>query len=722
MIRTIVAAFFCCVLVPSLTAQVKPGQYAYGSFDNKGFDTINLGNLNVMAAIPIINKPGRGGTNFTYTLAYNGAVWYPAGASGSQTWVNTQNWGWQGQTEVATGYVSEEQLNSFCLNGTTRVPLLTIADVIYYDPFGGSHRFNGQKQVSACPNNSDTLTNSWTADRRYQYTINGIKDRHGNNINAPTFTGTPGSYALASYTDTNGNEISVDNAGNFTDTMGMKVLAVSGTAPSPVTMAFTDASGTARTATIDYTTSKVQTEFGCSGITEATMTNVPLVSSITMADGSAYEFTYEQTPSPGSSGSVTGRVASITLPTGGKISYAYTGASNGIVCADGSTMGLTRTAIADTGTSIWTYTRSGTTSPFSKTTVTDGLGNKTDLSFVEPTINADPAEYYETGRDTYNGTDSGTPLMALYYCYNQATSCGTTPLTLPISQIDTYSVPDGVAMTGSTVKFNNYGLETERDTYDFGTATARGGPLQKEFWNYPTTGIVNLISSYQVYDASNNLASQTGYGYDSGALTTTSGLPQHVAAGGQRGNLTAVLQYDSASSYAGIAYAYDDAGTVRGITETYGATGTYGQTTLTSFDSTDTFATGVTLPSTPSGITLTQAAAYESNMGTQTSTTDPNGFQTVASQFDALNRPQTITYPDGGHAYLTYSPNQLIQAHDIDNSSARVQRYTQYDGYGRLSRVADENGQPSYDWYQMDYCYDANGRITFQPVRYQGGG
>jgi hypothetical protein len=55
----------------------------------------------------------------------------------------------------------------------------------------------------------------------------------------------------------------------------------------------------------------VQTQFNCSGIADPTMSNVPLVSSITMADGSAYQFAYEPTPSgfnPVSPGAVTGRV------------------------------------------------------------------------------------------------------------------------------------------------------------------------------------------------------------------------------------------------------------------------------------------------------------------------------------------------------------------------------------------------------------------------------
>jgi RHS repeat-associated protein len=729
MIRTIAAAFFCCVVTPFLVAQVKPGQYANGSFDTKGFDTINLGNLNVMAAIPIINKPGRGGTNFTYTLAYNGAVWYPASVSGVETWVSTQNWGWQAQTEVQTGYVSYRYVSLICVNNGN-FPASEILNVVYHDAFGGTHPFYGYiyNSLGRCPSQDhDGLSGGWSADGRYQYggpKNNWIlKDRSAHIFNVPEFSAPVAGYAAASSTDTNGNEISVDGSGNFTDTMGMKVLSVSGTAPSPVTMSFTDASGTARTATIDYTNHTVQTEFGCSGITEANLANVPLVSSVTMVDGSAYEFTYEQTPSPGSSGAVTGRVASITLPTGGTISYGYTGINNGVICADGSTAGLTRTTSADTGTSTWTYVRSIGGSNQSKTVITDGFQNKTDVYFMEPSTGGEPAEYYETGRNVFSGTDSGTPLRAHLTCYNGAPdsgACVTAPLALPINRIDNYAAYDGGGENGITVKFNTYGLAIERDMYDFGTATSVGGLLLKELWNYPASGIVNLLSLYQVYDASNNLASETFYTYDTGTLTTTSGLPQHVAASGPRGNMTAVTKYANASGGVGTVYAYDDAGTVR---QTIAATAQASFTTnFTSFDSTDTFTTGATLPSTPSGIALTQGAAYDSNTGVPTSSTDPNGFQTVTTAFDPLNRPQQINYPDGGHAYLTYNPNYIIVQQAIDSSGARVDSRTHFDPYGRTDRHAQANGQVTNTWYQVDVCFDANGNASFQSLPYQGVG
>ena len=55
-----------------------------------------------------------------------------------------------------------------------------------------------------------------------------------------------------------------------------------------------------------------------------------LVNTISFPDGSAYQLSYE--PTPGNTANVTGRLASVTLPAGGVIQYAYSGGSNGIVC------------------------------------------------------------------------------------------------------------------------------------------------------------------------------------------------------------------------------------------------------------------------------------------------------------------------------------------------------------------------------------------------------
>jgi hypothetical protein len=105
MLRKFLSVLVLVFSVHFAFGQVGTGTYPHGTFDNKGFDAINVGNLNVHFSIPILNKPGRG-LPFYYNLSFDSSVWYPATVSGSQTWTPVQNFGWKGDTELATGYVS----------------------------------------------------------------------------------------------------------------------------------------------------------------------------------------------------------------------------------------------------------------------------------------------------------------------------------------------------------------------------------------------------------------------------------------------------------------------------------------------------------------------------------------------------------------------------------------------------------------------------------------
>src|ERR1700730_7492855 len=94
------------VVCLSTQAQVTTGTPPFGSFGG-GPDVINLANLNSHINVPVLRKAGRG-TPFTYSLSYDTSVWYPVSSGGSQTWTPVYNWGWRGQTEASTGYLSSQ--------------------------------------------------------------------------------------------------------------------------------------------------------------------------------------------------------------------------------------------------------------------------------------------------------------------------------------------------------------------------------------------------------------------------------------------------------------------------------------------------------------------------------------------------------------------------------------------------------------------------------------
>jgi hypothetical protein len=235
---------------------------------------------------------------------------------------------------------------------------------------------------------------------------------------------------------------------------------------------------------MSYVSYTVKTNFGCSGVAEYGPTSNSLVDRITLPDGTFYQFLYE--PTPGFAGDVTGRLASVALPTGGTISYAYTGGSNGIVCADGSTAGLTRT----TPDGTWTYARTAGTGAAYTTTVTapklpyDPTNNQTVVQFQG---------IFETQRQSYQGSAaSGTLLQTINTCYNAAVSpCTATAITLPITSQSVLRVWPG-PLGGTTVSrtntlINTLGQGTEVDEYDYGSG-APGPLLRKTLTTWSAVG------------------------------------------------------------------------------------------------------------------------------------------------------------------------------------------------------------------------------------------
>jgi hypothetical protein len=201
--------------------------------------------------------------------------------------------------------------------------------------------------------------------------------RNGAQINAPVLSGPPPGPSAYSQTDANGNKISFDpNTGKYTDTLGQNVLTVSGT--NPVKLTYTPPNQTPVWYTVNYTSYNIKTNFNCAGIAEYTANNVLLISSVGLPDGTSYSFSYEPTQS--NSGFYTGRLSTVTLPTGGSITYTYPlssdGTKNQINCTDGSapspvgtSPSLTRTLSSPGGQ--WTYSRNQVSGNHWQTTVRD---------------------------------------------------------------------------------------------------------------------------------------------------------------------------------------------------------------------------------------------------------------------------------------------------------------------------------------------------------------
>ncbi len=443
---------------------------------------------------------------------------------------------------------------------------------------------------------------------------------------------------------------------------------------------------------MNYSAYSVQTNFGCSGIVEYGPLQQNLVSSISLPDGTSYTIAYETTP--GHSANVTGRISSITLPTGGTISYSYSGGSNGITCADGSTATLKRT----TPDGTWTYahTESGTAWT---TTLTDPQGNDTVLNFQG---------LYETERKTYQGSSTtGTVLVTADTCYNGATvPCTSTAITLPITQRTITTTLPGSSNLKSQAKtlYNTFGLPTETDEYAYGNG-AVGSLVRQTKISYAALGnnISDRPSSIAVYDGAATLKAQTTYSYDQMAVVATTGTPQHVAVSGSRGNLTTATLTTAGSSTISRTFTYFDTGTVKTATDFNSAqtTNTYGTSSCG-----NSFVTSVSLP-----LSLSRSMTWDCNGGALSSATDENG-QTTSLGYgsDPFWRVKVATPPATASTNIAYSTNPPYTESTLTNSNGLTTDVrTNFDVLERVIQKVLESDPTGAD--HVDTAYDSLGRV-----------
>jgi RHS repeat-associated protein len=696
----ILLSMFC---VPTF-GQVPTGTPPFGSFGG-GPDVINLANLNAHLTVPVQNKAGRG-LPFYYDLTYDSSVWYPVTSGSTTTWTPVNYWGWNVQTAVTTGYVNYRTLQSYCRTGTE----ITGTQVVfsawsYNDQFGVTHNFIGTSriQTGTCGNSITGMNALATDGSGYTLTSgsgNGnvqITSRAGKVVNPPTLTGS----GAGTVTDRNGNQISVNSSGQFTDTLGQSALAVSQSAPgpsTPTTFTYTAPSGASANYTMRYTAFTVKTNFGCS-VSEYSASNVALVTEIDLPDQSSnpsdkFTFTYETTPGDTHSPHyVTARLASITLPSGGQISYLYPGSNNGIECVDGSAAGLTRT----TPDGVWSYVRSAVSPPTSTTTVTDPQSNQTVFNFQG---------IYETERQIIG---AGTTLKTVFTCYNGSSpNCNATPITPPITQRAKYFEWPGGLESETNVIYNSYGLTSEKDEYAYGTGGSPGPLLRKTLTAYANlgNGIYNRPSSVQVLDGAGNLKSRTTYSYDGATVTSTSGTPQHVAVSGARGNATSVYNLVGSTSL-NKSFTFYDTGLANTTTDVNGASTTLNYGTGSCGNS---FPTSI---SEPQG--LTKSFSWNCVGGVETSVIDENGQQTSFgyTQDSAFWRSDSRTDPNMLAENLTYTGTTTAEAGITYNGgNSTWDLLNNSDGLGRMHLVQLEEapGSTTYDTVETDY--DSLGRKT----------
>ena len=709
----LIAAFLTGIVAVDCAAQVITGIAPFGSYGGGPFDSVNLANLNTHFEIPVVNKPGRG-IPFTYSLKYDSSIWYPATSNGIQVWTPVTNFGWPAQQELAQGKIYSTAFTHVCYDPDTDTDIESQhwKYTGFKDSSGTMHPISLDISDGACNQNNTSGSAIATDGSGYTlYAIDGnasVTSRTGWGI----FPGTnSGPYLI----DSNGNEISVDlSTGQYTDTLGTTALTVTGigTADSPLTFSYPNPNGGQSAVVENYTTFQIKTNFGCSGISEAHYTNVPLVTNITMPDGSSYTITYE--PTPGYSGYYTGRIQSVALPTGGTIQYSYTGPNNGIVCADGSASGLTRTL---TPGGQWTYTRNQVSRCTAQvpacaqwtTTVTDPQSNQTQLDFQG---------LYETSRASYQGAVGGTLLQTLVSCYNgNSTDCDTTAVTEPVlPKSVTLELPDGQQSKVTLSANNAYGLISELDVTDFGNG-APGRTLRSELMGYAgwegPLGYVFRPHAFVVYTAggTSTKSTYTTYTYDESTPTSTTS-PQLGAPAVVRGNPTTVTQCITSDQYGCTGatlsrhYTYYDTGNLKTASDANGAVTTYSYAGDSCGNS---FPTSISEP-----LNLSRSITWNCAGGVATQITDENGNNVSATYADPnFWRPTALIDQLNYQANINYVGQTAVESALLFNSGNSVSDVLRtLDGLGRpiLSQRLQAPGATTYDTTQTDY--DNLGRLV----------
>lgn len=681
-------------------AGVIPG---FSTVESHEYDTVNLGTLAIELNVPVRSKAGH--IPFSFHLA---------GASQISRIENVQgnNFSAQfmanitlvGQEAHAYGQASNTTTTSEVCQGH---PDTGLGGWIYTDPAGTAHPVSGIGYLHQNANCTPNSGAGYTSDGSGLYVYVSLAgpgyviDLNGNTITQAGLT-TP-----SSFTDPNGNSISAttNNSGTttYTDTFAELALTKSFSAGDE-TDTWTDSLSNNRSVAITNTQMTQMTSFGCGSVDQQTPApNAMFTTSVALPDSSSVGLTWEKNYA--NSSYYTGRIASITLPTGGQISYAYSGGTNGINCIDATPATMTRT----TPDGTWKYVHV----PGGTTTVTDPQGNTVVHSFVYvavPLLIWAPSTPFETEKQTYN--QASTLIQTVFTCYNNPSSspsnCNASPLKLPITEKDVYTTYPGV--TGySAVKtvYDTYGRVTDVKMYDFNASSQTNEKVINYGSGSPTSQSCTAISTYIIgkpcsvtlKDSAGNILSQTWNSYDgNGNLSQTWNL---VSGSGSSG------------TYLSKQYTYDSHGVVQTMTDVNGQVTNYTTTSCNNMFVTSQYPTNFT--------NLMTSQTWDCNGGVVTSATDANSQTThtnfyVGTTADPFYRPLQDVDELGnitGFSYgYTASSMGTTDSQFLFNGNASViETLSTTDSIGRPVISQLRQGPSSASWETKSRTFDGDGRV-----------
>jgi len=690
---------------------------------------VNAANGDLHIEIPLGTYAQRGKLTYSARLVYDSRIWQSSNVWEPDNVPNeTASYQWSGwrlliDYQESGGGVGYRVTNGACFDryGNIIGTFQTFTDFTYTSADGTFHAFptnmltkEGSGSGTACRNGASSAAGYATDSSGYYLSITNYSDGDvWNKQGTHVYTG-----SINYPEDSNGNFFTPqwqNGYETFIDTLGRSPVTVSSSG-STITYNVLNSQGSTSPYTVTTESIPVHTAFGKSGVTEYSG-NITVWQSIQLPDGTKYQFSYDSGSTAGHYGELTG----VTLPTGGQLSYSYGDFT------DASSNENSWLESWSDGTGTWTLTPANSSGE-NQISIQKPSGDKVIYTFniSNPAAAWDTQEQFESS--------SGTVLRTLSLTWNTASQVKT-------EETETDAVPGGnISRTTEWANYDTYGdpgTISEWKYYSGSLPSSADRVTTVSYTNYGTGAPVGLPNSI-VVQASGTTVAQTNITYDSGSVSSKTGVEHHDDTNfgtgyTTRGNPTQIQRLVSGSTYLTTStMAYDETGQMVSTTDSNNNTTTmsYGDNF---YNDNNADPPASYSPSTPTNAYLTQETlpiigaetfGYYYGSGQLAYSKDQNGQTTYQHYYDQFDRP-TETLPPSGWALVSYPSSTEADSYlgigdttpSTSCSSCRHDE-TVVNGLGQAIDsylVNDPDGETT-----TATSYDSNGRVSETTYPYRG--
>ena len=673
---------------------------------------INLANGNLHIEIPIASYPQRGNISALHArLVYDSRFWTVRSdpVTSAQSWVPSVSPtgisvggafrlitdGEPGKADSDRGVATQCACISI-INGLCQPRFkITYSNYFYQEPNGTFHRLaNNFKLINkddSCPGAASTPDGT-----AYPIDGSGYKFVITNYTNMTVYA-PDGAQVFPALQDTNGNFYS-NSAGqnstftNVVDTLG-RIPVVTTFSGSQVFLDYlclqgcNSANGDRARVTINTSTPAWATQFNQTAGGTVTEYSGPgsAIQSIVFPDGSSYQFQVDSY----------GQITSMTLPTGGQITYGYANFTD----FQGKVNRWVASMIRDGQT--WSFTPlnqacSAPPCPMQVTVTTppynDGTTTIADNHLY--LFSATSSAAWNTQTQYFRGAVSGTPVLTKTTDYGVAGACPATPgiglTSLVIRNTLTWPSGSGTLSKKAEYCYDSYANVTTTKEWDYqpngNFAAAPDREVDTTYVTDPAYVSANIIKLPLVstsFGPGHAQTAQTTRGYDETSLQPSYITQHHATPTTPRANLTSTSKWLNTSTTPVISNTtWYDSG------EVYQSKDPLGHTATTYFDSTGAYPNQVC-----NALNQCSYPVHDFNTGLMTSFTDMNGVQagdpthTTTYTYDTMLRPLCTNLPDGGQTCLSYPDANHASRQQKITPALGDSSTTVFDGLGRVSQT-----------------------------------